>query len=55
MGEPNCLLLYCQVVVIYGVEGVQEVTAAIMAGVSFVATGNLAAPLAWSFAAQVSA
>jgi hypothetical protein len=37
----------------YGVEGVRGVTAAIMAGVSFVATGNLAAPLAGCFAAQV--
>jgi hypothetical protein len=43
-----------QNIVMYGVEGVREVTAAIMAGVSFVATGNLAAPLAGSLAAQVS-
>jgi hypothetical protein len=42
-----------QNIVMYGVEGVREVTAAIMAGVSFVATGNLAAPLAGSMAAQV--
>lgn len=42
-----------QNLVMYGVEGVREVTAAVMAGVAFVATGNLAAPLAGSMAAQV--
>lgn len=42
-----------QNIVMYGVEGVREVTAAIMAGFAFVATGNLAAPLAGSMAAQV--
>lgn len=42
-----------QTVVMYGVEGVREVTASVMAGVAFLATGNLAAPLAGSVIVQV--
>lgn len=42
-----------QNLVMYGVEGVREVTASVMAGVAYVATGNLAAPLAGSIVVQV--
>jgi hypothetical protein len=45
LGSQNILL--------YGVEGLREVTASVMAGVAFVATGNLAAPLAGSVVVQV--
>eukprot|EP00775_Hariotina_reticulata_P002596 gene2596-2898_t len=45
LGRQNLLM--------YGVEGLREVTASVMAGLAFVATSNLAAPLAGSIAVQV--
>lgn len=45
LGNQNLLM--------YGVEGLREVTASVMAGAAFVITGNLAAPLAGSVAVQV--
>jgi hypothetical protein len=44
-----------QNVVLYAVEGLREVTASVMAGLAFVSTGNLAAPLAGSVVVQVRA
>lgn len=45
--------LGAQNVVLYGVEGLREVTASVMAGLAFLATNNLAAPLAGSVVVQV--
>lgn len=42
-----------QNVTLYAVEGLREVTASIMAGLAFVSTHNLAAPLAGSITVQV--
>eukprot|EP00879_Flechtneria_rotunda_P006254 GHRR01006573.1.p1 GENE.GHRR01006573.1~~GHRR01006573.1.p1 ORF type:complete len:720 (+),score=349.27 GHRR01006573.1:621-2780(+) len=44
--------LRSQNLVMYGVEGVREVTASVMAGTAFVTTSNLAAPLAGSLVVQ---
>ncbi|KAF8062008.1 hypothetical protein HT031_004268 [Scenedesmus sp. PABB004] len=41
-----------QNVVMYGLEGLREVSASVMAGAAFVSTGNLAAPLAGSLLVQ---
>lgn len=45
--------LGAQNVLLYAVEGLREVTLSVMAGLAFVTTGNLAAPLAGSVAVQV--
>jgi hypothetical protein len=45
--------LGAQNVSLYAVEGLREVTASIMAGLAFVSTHNLAAPMAGSVVVQV--